>query len=60
MSMMWVEYGYRHGDGRVTDMGLKFRLDEKQPDVFLERIDGEAVTPVKRYVTAGEWERVHP
>ena len=58
MPDMWIEYGYRHGDGRITHMGLKFTPQEKQPDVFLDRIDGEPVTPVKRFVTAGEWERV--
>jgi hypothetical protein len=57
---MWIEYGYRHEDGRVTDMGLKYRPEEAQPRPaeMLHVIAGEQVTPVKRYVTAGEWERV--
>lgn len=60
-AQMWIEYAYRNdSDGGITPMGLQFRPDEKQPDVFLEFLDGEHVTPVKRYVTAGEWERVNP
>lgn len=58
MSQMWIEYGYRHSDGRVTPEGVKYLPNEPQPDTFLTRLDGEAVQPIKRYVTAGDWERV--
>jgi hypothetical protein len=58
MSQMWIEYGYRNNDGRVTLISLRCLPDEPQPDVFLTILDGEPVTPVRRFVTAGEWERI--
>jgi hypothetical protein len=58
MSQMWIEYGYRHNDGSVTPMNVRYLPNEPPPDTFLLVLNGEPVTPIKRYVTAGDWERV--
>jgi len=63
MSEMRVEFGYRHADGRVTPMGvqyLPFEIERNGTPTMLTELHGEPVTQVKRYVTYGEWERVHP